>query len=111
MLSVSWRTGTDVYRHVEYGSLDDAHQFALGKWRLLKMEASHNPVGRETFVVLNKGGSAYLFFEFTCRETFEEITSGVVENSGFQDKYPFYWGLDYIHTGQILIGFIPIPIL
>ena len=57
VLAKSRRALSDVDGHVKYGSAQDTHQFGLGVWGLLKMEAAHDPclLGARV-VVLHEGG-------------------------------------------------------
>ena len=65
VLAKGGRAFTDVHGHVEHSTLDDAHQFALGKRRFLKMQAAEHAVRRLALVVLHKMNGAHFFIKLS----------------------------------------------
>lgn len=96
------RGGTlpDVYRHVENGSFDNPHQFALGERRFLEMQSAKYAIAALAFVVLYKVHGTHLLFEVTLREGFKKISPFIVEQARLDDDHAvdscfYYFHIEY----------------
>lgn len=101
MFSISRRAFPYVDSHVKDPSFDAADQLALGVRRSLEMKTAHHAIGRHRFVILHEVDPADLFFKFSLGERFEEISTGVVEDTGLDDYNPVYFRPYDFHLVQI----------
>lgn len=83
ILSVSWRSFAIVYCDIENFPFDATSEIALGKWWNMKVESSHHSIAGHRFVVLHEVDLADFFFEFSLGEAFEEVASGILEDTRF----------------------------
>ena len=97
MLAVGGRAFANIYGYIKDSTFDASHQFALGEGWGLEVEASHDAIGGHAFVVLHEVYLSYFLLEFSPREAFEEVATGITEHFGTDDDEAFYCGFDYFH--------------
>ena len=103
MLAVGGRALADINGYIEYGTFDATNQFALGEGWGLEVQAAHYAIAGHGFVVLYEVDFSHLLFEFPLRETFEEVTTGVGENSRFDNYDAVEFGFDDVHNKSELV--------
>ena len=109
MLTVCRTTLTDIHCDIEDGSLDTAHELALGIWGTLEMESTHHTIPGHTLVVLDKGyrmseDGGYLLVKLPLGEGLEEIATGILKDLRFEDQYSFNTCFYYFHCSLIRQG-------
>ena len=89
---------TDIHGHIQYGTFDATHQFALCKGRTLEMQAAHHAIAGHALVILYKPDFTHPGVEVTLTETLKEITARIFKDSRFDNHHAFKGGLNDIHT-------------
>ena len=97
MLAICRGTFTYIDGYIKDRAFYTAYELCMGEGRPLEVKATHNTICRAGFVVLDEVYFGYFFFEFLLVVAFEEVASGILEDSGLDDYYSFYICLDYIH--------------
>lgn len=89
MLPEGGRALADVNGYIEHGTLDTAHELALGEGRTLEVEAPHDTVGGHGLVVLHKVYLTHLLVKLPLREALKEIAARITYHPRFDDDYAF----------------------
>ena len=98
MLPVSRRAFSDIHCNVQHGTFDASHQLGLCKGRALKMQSAHHAVRRHRFIILHEVNGAHLLKEFALGKTLKEISSGILEHTGFNDENALDSGFYDFHS-------------
>jgi hypothetical protein len=86
MFFESWRSGAQVYNHIQNGSGDASYQFGLGERRFLEVQSAKHAVPGFGFIVLQEFDFPDGFFELRLVEGFKKITAGIAKDGWFDEE-------------------------
>lgn len=91
-----------VHSHIQDTAFNYPDKLALGKRRLLEMQATEDAVAAQTLIVLYECNvKASPGRKITSAETLEKIASAVSENLRFQDQEPLKRCLSDLHPDSV----------
>ena len=85
MLAIGGAVGTDIDGHIQYPTLQDADQLALGVRGFLVMEAPQYAVARTAHIVLDEGDLSHFLLERSLVIALEKISSLVAKDLWLKD--------------------------
>ena len=96
MLAIGWSAFANIYCYIEDSTLYTAHQFALGIWWTLEVQASHHAIAAHRLVVLAEVNtvsqdSGNLLIKLSLAEALEEVATSVAEEAWLYNEYAFYF--------------------
>ena len=102
MLSVCWRTFTDIHGNIQHSTLHASHQLALRKQRSLEMQTTHHTIRTHALIVLAELHLVtyqwlYFLFKLSLAKAFKEITTSISKQARLNDEYALNISIDYIH--------------